>query len=334
MTVAFDVEDFKQIKKEESQQAVRLADILMRSYNPNFVVDIGCATGLYLKPFMDRGIKVYGVEPAYQDAIDAGLDIPDSCMSFRYFPTNAPMISEYDPDLTLCLEVLEHVSEDKADGFVEGLCSLSDVIVFSAGSPGQGGKGHINCQPKEYWMQLFEEYDFLVDLEATEKIVWHMRQGYHMGWLVNNLMVLKRKDDLDMTEEEFDAKMKEGIPAEVMVTDPNTGGMKASKPAQESMIDPLALSVLAEVAGMGAEKYDDYNYLKGYKWSLSYDSLQRHIKAAWGGEDIDPESGLPHAAHAAWHGLALLSFYLRGLGTDNRPGQVLGWDDEKENDGI
>ena len=36
------------------------------------------------------------------------------------------------------------------------------------------------------------------------------------------------------------------------------------------------------------------------------------------GEDRDPESGLLHTAHIAWHGLALTAFLLRGVGTDDR----------------
>jgi hypothetical protein len=44
----------------------------------------------------------------------------------------------------------------------------------------------------------------------------------------------------------------------------------------------------------------------------------RHRLAFWNGEDYDPESGLPHLAHAAWHDLAELAFFLKGLGTDDR----------------
>lgn len=97
-----------------------------------------------------------------------------------------------------------------------------------------------------------------------------------------------------------------------------TGGMKNQKRAQLSAIDPQALRILAEVAGHGSEKYDRHNYLKGYDWSLSADALQRHFLAFQGGEDLDPESGLPHMAHAAWQALALVSFQTRGLGTDDR----------------
>lgn len=98
-----------------------------------------------------------------------------------------------------------------------------------------------------------------------------------------------------------------------------TGGAKGKKGARLGDLDPLALLKVAEVAGYGADKYQErLNYMRGYDWSLCFDALQRHALAFWGGEDLDPESGLPHLAHAAWHCLALLAFSARDLGTDDR----------------
>lgn len=97
-----------------------------------------------------------------------------------------------------------------------------------------------------------------------------------------------------------------------------TGGRKGKKPAQVSTIDSVALLKLAEVSGWGAGKYEPYNYLKGYAWSLSFDAAQRHLLAFWSGENDDPESGLPHVLHAGWHCLAMASFLLREIGEDDR----------------
>lgn len=97
-----------------------------------------------------------------------------------------------------------------------------------------------------------------------------------------------------------------------------TGGEKGQKSARLGGADPLALMELARVYGYGEAKYARYNYLKGYPWSLSVDALFRHLLAYLAGEDRDPESGLLHTAHVAWHGLALTSFLLRGIGEDNR----------------
>jgi nucleoside 2-deoxyribosyltransferase len=97
-----------------------------------------------------------------------------------------------------------------------------------------------------------------------------------------------------------------------------TGGEKGRKLCEVGAIDPLAREELGKVAGFGSRKYARNNYLKGYDWSLCVDALHRHMIAFESGEDRDPESGLLHVAHAAWHGLALASFILRDIGTDDR----------------
>ncbi|KKM27369.1 hypothetical protein LCGC14_1575330, partial [marine sediment metagenome] len=97
---------------------------------------------------------------------------------------------------------------------------------------------------------------------------------------------------------------------ETRVTNPLTGGEKGSKLPQLFWAPPAALRELAKVYGYGAEKYAPNNFRKGYNWSLSYNSLLRHVLAAAEGEDRDPESGLLHLAQAAWHCLTLIQFYL------------------------
>lgn len=98
---------------------------------------------------------------------------------------------------------------------------------------------------------------------------------------------------------------------EVRITS-STGGQKGSKPARFDLIPTLPLTLLAEQYGRGAEKYEKVNGLdnwrNGYEWSLSYAAMQRHLTAFWGGEDIDPDSGMPHLVAAAWHCFTLLEF--------------------------
>jgi hypothetical protein len=105
---------------------------------------------------------------------------------------------------------------------------------------------------------------------------------------------------------------------EVRITDPVTGGQKGQKPERFDLIPFEALTEVARVYGFGATKYADDNWRKGYAWRLSLGAMLRHI-AAWAmGYPTDPESKLPHLAHAAWHCLTLLTFEAHGLGTDDR----------------
>ncbi len=105
---------------------------------------------------------------------------------------------------------------------------------------------------------------------------------------------------------------------EVRITDPETGGQKGQKDERYDLFPFDALDEVARVYSVGAKKYEDDNWLRGYAWRLSAGALLRHVARFMCGEDRDPETGCLHLAHACWHTLTLLTFYLRGLGTDDR----------------
>ncbi|WP_442880072.1 dATP/dGTP diphosphohydrolase domain-containing protein [Aurantimonas sp. A2-1-M11] len=54
-------------------------------------------------------------------------------------------------------------------------------------------------------------------------------------------------------------------------------------------------------------------------WSRLRGALDRHMAAFDHGEDTDPETGLPHLAHAACCLTFLLSYQLRNVGEDDLP---------------
>lgn len=81
----------------------------------------------------------------------------------------------------------------------------------------------------------------------------------------------------------------------------------ASKP-RLSLVSPWAQEGLARVLTFGAQKYAAYNWAKGLSYSETIDSMERHIVALKRGEDIDPESGLPHIDHIQCNAMFLSHF--------------------------
>lgn len=63
------------------------------------------------------------------------------------------------------------------------------------------------------------------------------------------------------------------------------------------LLDPLALEGLAAVLTFGAKKYAAHNWRQGISTTRLLAALLRHTFAIMRGEDIDPESGLPHIDH-------------------------------------
>ena len=76
------------------------------------------------------------------------------------------------------------------------------------------------------------------------------------------------------------------------------GGLRKNEGKLRTDLVPMStLRSLARVLGKGAEKYEDYNWRRGLKWSTVQASLLRHLMLWIDGEDIDQESGLNHMDH-------------------------------------
>jgi hypothetical protein len=73
----------------------------------------------------------------------------------------------------------------------------------------------------------------------------------------------------------------------------------------------------------GARKYGEFdNYRKGMETSRNASCAMRHIADHMDGQDMDPESGLPHLAHAACRILFMLENIAQGVAIDDRHGSV------------
>lgn len=77
---------------------------------------------------------------------------------------------------------------------------------------------------------------------------------------------------------------------------------------------PRAIDAVARVSTFGAKKYD----WKGWEtvpegFERYSDAMVRHLIAEGKGEVLDSDSGLLHAAHAAWNALARLELKLRKI---------------------
>ena len=68
-----------------------------------------------------------------------------------------------------------------------------------------------------------------------------------------------------------------------------------------------ALEAVGRVGTLGAQKYTDHGWLTVPNGIERYtDAMYRHLLAEAGGEALDYDTNLLHAAHAAWNALARL----------------------------
>jgi hypothetical protein len=133
-------------------------------------VDVGCGVGTWLAVLKNRGVqRIQGVDGPWVDR--RFLVIPDESFATKDLATD-PLDLGRRYDLAICLEVAEHVPQECAGAFIEKLTRLSDLILFSAAIPGQGGTGHVNEQWPEYWATLFAARGY-VCADGLRFALWH-----------------------------------------------------------------------------------------------------------------------------------------------------------------
>jgi len=77
------------------------------------------------------------------------------------------------------------------------------------------------------------------------------------------------------------------------------------------LVPPQTVAAIADILGFGAKKYAAHNWMKGISWSQIAAGVKRHLSSFELGEELDPESGKPHLAHALC-GLTFLHYYAHG----------------------
>lgn len=89
-------------------------------------------------------------------------------------------------DFAISVEVAEHINSKYSDVFVETLCNHSDVILFSAAIPMQGGTGHINEQPCSYWAKKFSQHGYYA-IDCLRPALWN-NENIEI-WYINNVIL-------------------------------------------------------------------------------------------------------------------------------------------------
>ena len=166
-----------------SKDADHIVPFLIKIFNPSSVADIGCGLGHFLKAFIDARIKdVTGVEGPWLD--ETKLVIGKELVLIKDLEQRFDLKRRY--DMVLCLEVAEHLNKDSAEQLVEILTYHSDVIIFSAAIPGQGGQNHVNEQWIGYWESLFIKHEYKM-YDIIRPYIWNIPEIF--WWYRQNIIV-------------------------------------------------------------------------------------------------------------------------------------------------
>lgn len=95
-------------------------------------------------------------------------------------------------DLAYCFEIAEHLTPEIGYRLVQFLVKRAPLIVFTAAQPGQEGSGHINEQPKSYWIERFVSAGARHNIEASEELSRAFAAANVSSWFERNVLVFER----------------------------------------------------------------------------------------------------------------------------------------------
>ena len=180
-----DTFDYDEIWREEKPFADRLAYWIKNRLHPEKVLDVGCGPGMHVYSLRDQNVIAWG------------YDIDSRVKNQPYLRQVSMFDIEDQGDVVLCIEVAEHLETHLNADIVQAIrrcLTPRGILIWTAAIPGQGGVGHINCQPQQYWHNMFVQAGLLPLSDLRQELLHWITQGYHMGWFTQNLQIFMRLD--------------------------------------------------------------------------------------------------------------------------------------------
>jgi SAM-dependent methyltransferase len=151
-------EFFEYIERGSIASAKRFSAFIAPLLGVNSILDVGCGRGAWLREWQNAGVKlVHGIDGPYVQK--ESLLIPAENFTAVDLSKKFDLGRRY--DLVSSLEVAEHIPSSSSETFISSLVAHSDLILFSAATPGQGGENHINERPLSFWQRAFAAHGYI-----------------------------------------------------------------------------------------------------------------------------------------------------------------------------
>lgn len=127
------------------------------------ILDVGCGEGYAVAHFHKLGVFAHGIDGLLLN-VERSV-IPIALHDILAGPYIMPV------DMVWSCEVAEHIDERHIQNYLKTLCN-GKIIAMTHALPGQTGHNHVNCQPREYWIEHMKHhgYSLSVDMDKITKI--------------------------------------------------------------------------------------------------------------------------------------------------------------------
>ncbi len=169
-----------------------VAKEIIERYKITSMIDFGCGIGSILEGALDCGLThIAGLEINYEVAKDY---MPYRIVPYIFSKDITDPVNMGKFDCSWSFEAAEHIKPEGTEGFIANLTNAERFIILTAAPPGQAGRHHINCRPKDFWIDNISEkgFEYLQeDIEKTVKI-WDGWRTKIPVYIRKNLMIFRR----------------------------------------------------------------------------------------------------------------------------------------------
>ncbi len=171
------------------QSAEEVLPILYELVQFKSVLDVGCGTGSWLNVAQRLGVDdCIGIDGNICESSQLHVDV--SRVKAQNLNTEFNFSRKF--DLVISLEVAEHLEPESAEQFIANLVRHSDLILFSAAIPHQGGQNHLNEQwTNSYWENIFKKFNYR-PTDLIRNKIWK-NENIHW-WYKQNIVVFFSKE--------------------------------------------------------------------------------------------------------------------------------------------
>lgn len=131
--------------------------------NCKTMLDIGCGPGGMVHEAIRVGFDARGVDGDFI----TGREKPE-LFTIHDFSKGKLESLEGDFDLVWCCEFIEHVEKQYEDNWM-ALMRKGKIIFVTYSEPGKPGHHHVNCEPLDYWLDLYARHGFNYREDLTKK---------------------------------------------------------------------------------------------------------------------------------------------------------------------
>jgi hypothetical protein len=169
-----------------------VAPILHSIFGLQSVLDIGCGDGQWLSSFKECGVPVVaGIDGPWTHVAKLHIE-PDN---FKIRDLSKPFDLHRKFSLAMSLEVAEHIEPQFSKVCVQNMIRHSDVVLFGAAVPFQGGFRHVNERWQSYWADLFARAGFDV-FDILRSQLWNRSDV--LVWYKQNMLLYVNRDRQDL----------------------------------------------------------------------------------------------------------------------------------------